>query len=65
MKSEWRVTSNLFGDIKMYAAYRLLDISEPDHSGNREYGKGYTENRGEAEEEAATLNRRDGSPAGR
>lgn len=36
MKSEWRVTSNYFGGKKKYGVYRLRDIDEVDHSGNRE-----------------------------
>lgn len=40
MKSNWRVTSNPIGGEIMYGVYRLLDINEPDHSGNREiYGE--------------------------
>ncbi len=37
MKSEWRVTSNWIGGVKLYSVYRLLDITEVDHSGNRQY----------------------------
>ena len=37
MKSEWRVTSNLINGQKLYGVYRLLDMDEVDHSGNREH----------------------------
>lgn len=41
MKSEWRVTENYFPSddgerVAMYGVYRLLDVDEVDHSGNRE-----------------------------
>ncbi|MBR0575715.1 hypothetical protein KCG48_05085 [Proteiniclasticum sp. BAD-10] len=45
MKSEWKVTSQMIGDAKMYAAYRLRDKDKPDHSGNREYAGQYVEDR--------------------
>lgn len=37
MKSEWRVTSNYIGGEWFYGVYRLRDLDEIDHSGNREY----------------------------
>ena len=43
-KSEWRVTSNVIGGTWLYAAYRLIDVTEPDNSGNREYCGGWDEN---------------------
>ena len=36
MKSEWRVTVNMIGSEKKYGVYRLRDVDEVDHSGNRE-----------------------------
>ena len=36
MKSEWRVSSNYVGGKDVYQVYRLLDVNEVDHSGNRE-----------------------------
>lgn len=36
MKSEWRVTVNMIGSEKKYGVYRLRDMSQTDHSGNRE-----------------------------
>lgn len=45
MKSKWKVTSNLIGGEKVYAAYRLRDVNEPDHSGNREFAGEYIENK--------------------
>ena len=37
MKSEWRVTCNYIGGERFYDVYRLRDLDEIDHSGNREY----------------------------
>ena len=37
MKSEWRVTCNDIGGELFYGVYRLRDLNEIDHSGNREY----------------------------
>lgn len=46
MKSEWRVAVQIINYEKKYAAYRILDINEPDHSGNREYAGGYIKDEG-------------------
>lgn len=35
--SKWKVTSNMIDNTKKFAIYRIIDPSEPDHSGNREY----------------------------
>lgn len=39
-KSEWRVTTNYIatdeGRVPMYGVYRIRNINEVDHSGNRE-----------------------------
>lgn len=59
MKSEWRVTSNIIGDRKMYAVYQLKDPRETDHSGNRNYATGFTENLQEATARANQLNEED------
>ena len=56
MKSEWRVTSNIIGDEKMYAVYRLIDAQKTDHSGNREFAGEYLLERGWAEDLAEKLN---------
>jgi hypothetical protein len=45
MKSAWKVTSNLIGDTIKYAVYRIIDSSEPDHSGNREFDTDYIPDR--------------------
>mgnify|MGYP004524380839 FL=1 len=37
MKSEWRVTCNYVCRGPVYNVYRLRDLDEIDHSGNREY----------------------------
>ena len=57
MKSEWRVTSNYIGDKKMYSVYKIKDANKTDHSGNREYIGGWTDNRGTAAIVAAELNK--------
>lgn len=57
MKGKWKVTSNYIGGEKMFAVYRLRDISEIDHSGNREYATDYTNDRENAEAIADMMNR--------
>lgn len=56
MIGKWEVTSNQIGDTTMYAVYRLRDVNAVDHSGNREYAGGYTENREACELLAKQLN---------
>ena len=53
---KWKVTSNYIGGDKMYAVYRLRDVNEVDHSGNREYAGGWTYNRDSAQVVADQLN---------
>ena len=54
--SEWRVSSNLIAGRKLYGVYRIRDINEPDHSGNRESRGELYEAREEAEVLAERLN---------
>lgn len=49
----------MLGDDKMYAAYRLLDKTRPDHSGNREYKGQYSVNREIIAGLVKTLNERE------
>lgn len=56
MKSEWKISSNYIGDEKQYIAYRLRDVAEVDHSGNREYAGKYTTNRNEVQALVDKLN---------
>lgn len=56
LQSEWRVSSNFFDDKKHFIVYRIRDLSEPDHSGNREYRGNYITDREEAKKMAADLN---------
>ena len=56
MKGPWEVTCNIIGGTKMYRAYRRLDMSVPDHSGNREYSGDYVTDRSAAESAAKILN---------
>ena len=43
MRGPWKVTSNRIDNITLYRVYKLLDTSEVDHSGNREYHSNYTQ----------------------
>ena len=61
MKSKWRVCANPIGDQMMYAAYRKLDVTEPDHSGNRELGSDYTPDKQKAMDIADRLNAEEGN----
>lgn len=54
--SKWKVTANPVGGKMWYAVYRIRDISEVDHSGNRQYYGGYIEDESEAKELASYLN---------
>lgn len=56
MNGKWKVTSNSINDQKMYAVYRLENVEEVDHSGNREFASKYMEDRLEAESMAERLN---------
>lgn len=39
--NKWGITSNYLGNKQMYRVFRLKDVNEVDHSGNREYATGY------------------------
>lgn len=54
--SKWKVTANLVGGKMWYAVYRIRDIDELDHSGNRQYRGGYIGDKSKAEEYARWLN---------
>ena len=56
MKSNWRVTANPVLGKMFYGVYRLKDVSDIDHSGNRETRGGYFGTRKEAEALAERLN---------
>lgn len=45
MKGPWKITSQMIGDTRKYAIYRLLDTNMVDHSGNREYVGDYVDDR--------------------
>lgn len=57
---EWRVTSQYIGGEKMYAVYRLRNVSEVDHSGNREYRTGYMTDEADAQAICDRLNNDEG-----
>lgn len=48
MKSQWKVTSNIIGETKMYAVYRVRNINEVLHSGNMEFATNYMFNKDDA-----------------
>lgn len=54
--SKWKVSSNYIDGEKMYSVYRLRDVNEVDHSGNREYAGGWTSSREEAQKVADKMN---------
>lgn len=60
MMSEWRVTTNYIqtdeGRVPMYGVYRLRNVDETDHSGNREMLDRWFEERELAEVYAQTMN---------
>lgn len=58
-QSEWRVSTNPIAGKTFYQVYRIRDLSEPDHSGNRET-RGCYETEEEAERLAAALNAEEG-----
>lgn len=57
MKSNWRVSSNIIAGHTFYGIYRLIDVSDVDHSGNRETYGGYWERLEEAEALAERKNK--------
>lgn len=54
--SEWRISTNPIAGKKFYQVYRIIDVTEVEHSGNRETRGGLYESRIDAEKLAATLN---------
>ncbi|MER2025549.1 MAG: hypothetical protein ABS879_08010 [Eubacteriales bacterium] len=56
MKSAWMVSSQYVNGTKLYSCYRIRDVNETDHSGNREYCPGFFDEREDAVEYAAMLN---------
>lgn len=56
MTGKWAVTFQIISGKKQYAVYRLRDIHEVDHCGNREYATGYMESLEQAEVIAESLN---------
>lgn len=54
--SEWRISTNVVAGRKFYQVYRIKNLSEPDHSGNRETRGGLYESRRDAEALARRLN---------
>jgi len=60
MKSPWKVSSNPIEDSMQYGVYRLQDMNEVDHSGNREYGSELMTDRHAAKALAVRLNMEEG-----
>lgn len=53
---EWRVGHQYAGGVTYVRVYRLKDVNEVDHSGNREYYDGIFDNDAQAEKIANVLN---------
>jgi len=49
----------MIGDTKKYAVYRLIDVNEVDHSGNREFAGKYVEDKKIALFVAQELNKKE------
>lgn len=49
MPGMWKITQNFVGGEYFYAVYRLRNVDEVDHSGNREFASDYFENREDAQ----------------
>jgi len=60
MKGNWKVNSNTIDGKKMYMVCRVIDTTQPEHSGNQEYAPefNYTEDLQKAREYASELNMR-------
>lgn len=56
MKSEWKVMHNYAGGEMFYQVYRLRDVNDVDHTGNREI-IGYFDTEEAAQEFATFKNR--------
>lgn len=54
--SEWRVSRNYTSGVTYYRVYRIRDMDEVDHSGNRDYYEGYWDTKEEAQQIADSLN---------
>ncbi len=54
--SAWKISTNVVAGKKFYQVYRIIDINEVDHSGNRETRGGFYESRLDAEALARRLN---------
>ena len=55
MKGKWKITSQRLDGKKVFAVFRLRNVDELDHSGNREFATGYMDKQ-KAEEIANELN---------
>lgn len=58
-KGEWQVSSQYIRDKEVFTVYRLCDILEIDHSGNREYKGGCFYDEAAAQALADKLNKED------
>lgn len=54
--SEWKISTNVVAGKKFYQVYRIRDLNEVEHSGNRETRGGLYESRRDAEALARRLN---------
>lgn len=56
MKSEWKVSNQYIGGEKKYIALRVLDTSQPQHSGNVETKGKYSTDRDSVQDLVDKLN---------
>ncbi len=56
MPGKWKVSYNPMLEEKPYVVVRIRNLSEPEHSGNREYGSDYMASKEEAQAIADKLN---------
>lgn len=56
MKSKWQVSSQYINGEEIFQVYRLRNVNEVDHSGNREYFAGTFDNEAAAQAVADKLN---------
>lgn len=54
--SEWKISTNIVAGKEFYQVYRVIDVNEVDHSGNRETRGGFYERLRDAQKLARHLN---------
>ena len=54
--SSWKISTNIVAGRELYQVYRIINVNEPDHSGNRETKGGLYDRLHDAEALARRLN---------